>query len=118
MPFANDSGDGGWRAPSDGDTTNAHLVEALIHLLIEKGVLTRNDALSLIQTVAQVRLGRLAEVEGSEPPFDGELERLRRLYGSFEALDARPGVVYADGGNVRRLRPPLHGDRPEFPRSE
>jgi hypothetical protein len=94
----------------------SQLVEALILLLIEKGVLTRNDALSVVQTVAQVRRG--AAVEGGEAGAQARaaFEMLQRLYLSFEALPDRHGALVADGENVHRLRPPIYGDdRPEFP---
>jgi hypothetical protein len=90
------------------------LFESLVHHLIEKGVLTRNDALSVVQTVAQVTRGVLEEeqLEGSE----NELAILRRLYSSFELMsDRRLPARALDDGNVLQLRPPLHGDRPQFP---
>ena len=33
-----------------GSQVDTQLIEALIHVLIEKGVLTRNDALNVVQT--------------------------------------------------------------------
>lgn len=99
----------------DGGQVHAQLVEALILLLIEKGVLTRNDALSVVQTVAQVQ-GGLAD-EGGEPGTQAQaaLLMLHRMYVSFEALADGPGAVLAAGENVHQLRPPIYGDRPEFP---
>ena len=92
----------------------SQLVEALILALIEKGVLTRNDALSVIQTVAQVQRG--SAPDGDKPP--AALPMLERLYSSFEALAERRGAGTADWKNVRALRPPIHDDRPEFPRED
>jgi hypothetical protein len=39
---------------------------------------------------------------------------LQRLYGSYELLSERH-APHVDGEKVRYLRPPLHGDHPEFP---
>ena len=101
-----------------GERVYSQLVEALLLLLIEKGVLTRNDALSIVQTVAQVKQGEA--VEGSEPAAQtrAALHMLERLYASFEALADRPGVALADLENVHQLRPPIYGSRPEFPRDD
>jgi hypothetical protein len=89
-----------------------------MYILIEKGVLTKNDALSVVETVAHVKRGEreTADDDGSQAKAD--LRLLQRLYVSFEALDDRPGVENFDGENVYRLRPPLHGDHPEFPRDD
>jgi hypothetical protein len=101
-----------------GGDTDFRLTEALIHLLVEKGVLTRNDALSVVETVAQVRLGSLHEGSHPDPDADPVLRKFRRMYASFEALDGRPGVIETDSENVVRLRPPIHGDHPEFPHDD
>ena len=95
------------------------LFESLVHHLIEKGVLTKNDALSVVQTVAQVKLGAIEE-NGSEAAVDDpELARLKRLYLSFELMRERPLTSQAFGSdNVLQLRPPLHRDHPEFPRDD
>ena len=84
-------------------------------LLIEKGVVTRSDALSIVQTVAQVQKG--SAIPGEEPDARtlAGLRMLRRMYASFEALADGPGAVSANGENVIQLRPPIYGDRPEFP---
>ena len=95
-------------------TVETMLFESLVHQLIEKGVLTKNDALSIVQTVAQVKQGRLAGSDGA-PGTDNELALLRRLYTSFEALLDRSALVTGFPANVRQLRPPLHGNAPEFP---
>ena len=96
---------------------DTQLVDALMHHLIEKGVLTRNDALSVVQTVVQVQLGRLHEGREDAVTHDA-LGVLRRMYASFEAVADRAGTVQADGENIRRLRPPIHDDRPELPVDE
>lgn len=94
------------------------LVEGLIHVLIEKGVLTRNDALSVVETAAQVKRGALRDGASDGGWAEADLSALRRLYQSFEAVPDRPGVVQSDGENIYRLRPPVHDDRPEFPRDD
>lgn len=101
-----------------GGEVHSQLVEALVLLLIEKGVLTKNDALSVVQTVAEVQRG--LALEGRKPlaQTQANLDMLQLMYGSFEALEERSGVRQADWGNVLPLRPPIHGDRPEFPREE
>ena len=43
------------------NTVESELFESLIHHLVEKGILTRNDALSVVQTVAEVKRGEQAE---------------------------------------------------------
>lgn len=96
------------------ESVETMLFESLVHQLIEKGLLTKNDALSVIQTVAQVEQGRPAEPDKKQE-IDPELALLRRLYDSFEAVSDRSAVTTADQANVRQLRPPLHQDSPEFP---
>jgi hypothetical protein len=99
-----------------GGQVHSQLVEALILLLIEKGVMTRNDALSVVQTVAQVQRGGIVENGDFAAQAGPALEMLQRMYVSFEALSDRHGIALADGENVHRLRPPIYGDdRPEFP---
>mgnify|MGYP003576386066 CR=1 FL=1 len=93
-------------------------MESLIFVLIEKGILTRNDALSVIQTVAEVKQGQVGDAGAQSAQAIDDLNVLQRLYASFEIVKDRPGVVNLDGKNVRRLRPPLHGDQPEFPHDE
>ena len=91
------------------------LFDSLVHHLIEKGILTKNDALSVVQTAAAVVRSRMNG--GETPPLqtDAALTILERTYSSFEALQVRPETVRRDGDNVRSLRPSLHGDRPRFP---
>ena len=91
------------------------LFDSLIHHLIEKGVLTKNDALSVVQTVAEVEQGAVAE--RPDLRANGRLAFLERLYHSYQLLAERPAEhpTNADG-NIVQLRPPLHRDRPEFPK--
>lgn len=90
------------------------LFDSLVHHLIEKGVLTKNDALSVVETVAQV-----VRVYVHDDTTVGEasaaLATLKRTYSSFEAIPKRSTSVLSDFENVRQLRPPLHGEHPEFP---
>ena len=91
------------------------LFESLVHHLIEKGVLTKNDALSVVQTVAQVKRGSLEEEQTQMAAGDNDLAILRRLYSSFELMsDVRGSSQSLDDRNVLQLRPPLHGNRPQF----
>ena len=113
--------------PADGggasaNGRNSHSVEfllfdSLIHHLIEKGLLTKNDALSVIQTAAEVVRGQIHE-SGDTITIDSALATLERIYSSFEALPDRYGRVRLDVHNVLPLRTPLHGDHPQFPRDE
>ena len=95
------------------------LIESLIHHLIEKGILTKNDALSVVQTVAEVKRG---EREAGSRPADivkTELTALQRLYSSLELMRERaPAASARDGHKVLQLRPPLHGDNPKFPKDD
>ena len=93
------------------------LFESLCYVLIEKGVLTKNDAMSVVETVAQVKRGSCLDGAPSEREA-ADLSLLRRLFTSFEALDDRPTDANFAGGNVHRLRPPLHDDRPAFPEDD
>lgn len=70
--------------------------------------------MSVVQTVALIKRGTV--IDAGDGAKDGaELRLLRRLFTSFEALDDRPADANFAGGNVHRLRPPLHDDRPAFP---
>ena len=90
------------------------LFDSLVHHLIEKGVLTRNDALSVVQTVAEVERGAQEEHPGPEP--DGNLSMLARLYSSYQTLpENHSGHASQDDENIVQLRPPLHRGRPAFP---
>lgn len=91
------------------------LFDSLVHHLIEKGVLTKNDALSVVQTAAQVVRGRMEEDDVPSAQTSAAMTILERTYSSFEALRERAGASRLDGHNIRALRPPLHGDRPKFP---
>lgn len=100
-------------------TMECQLFESLVHHLIEKGVLTRNDALSVVETVAQVKRGELEEGQAGAASAEKDLASLKRLYSSFELVPDRPVASQAsDGDNVLQLRPPLHADRPESPRDD
>lgn len=89
-----------------------------MHLLIEKGVLTPNDALSVVQVVAEVQTGILEEGRVSTEQTQAAIALLQRMYSSFEAIPNGAGSVMMDGENVHLLRPPLHGDEPHFPKDD
>lgn len=92
------------------------LLESLIHVLMEKGVMTKNDALSVVQTVAEVKQGSIEDAGQDADVLNRELRTLKRLYKSFELVrERRPTSHLFDGGKITRLRPPVHGDQPEFP---
>jgi hypothetical protein len=100
-------------------TIECQLFESLVHHLIEKGVLTRNDALSVVQTVAQVHRGQLEEQQPGTVSANNGLAILKRLYSSFELMsDRHSGSAAAHGENVLQLRPPLHDNRPDFYRDD
>jgi hypothetical protein len=65
-----------------------------------------------------VKQGELDGDDGAGSQIHASLGMLSRLYASFEVMSDRPGVMQADGANVQRLRPPVHGDRPKFPRDD
>jgi hypothetical protein len=94
-------------------STEAMLFDSLVHHLVEKGLLTKNDALSVVAAVASCRRGKLEELK-APAEMDADFAMLQRLYASFECLSERHPVV-VDGEKVRFLRPPLHEDHPEFP---
>ena len=89
-----------------------------MHVLIEKGVLTQNDVLSVVQVVAEVQRGVLEEGLAPKALTETGLAVLQRLYDSFEALADRSKSAQVDGVNVQYLRAPLHGDRPRFPKGD
>ena len=95
-------------------TLEAMLFESLLFQLIEKGLLTKNDALSIVQIVAQVKRSE-ATVDGGTGNVSDDLTSLRRLYESFHAMRERPTATEADRSNILELRPPLHGGAPTFP---
>ena len=113
---------------SDGDDKDPHgqdhtealgsvgylLFDSLAHQLIEKGVLTKNDALSVVQTVAEVVRSQMHNGQ-SPSQTSASLAILQRTYSSFEAVQDKLGAPKLDGHNVHPLRPPLHSDRPQFP---
>ena len=91
------------------------LFDSLVHHLVEKGVLTKNDALSVVQAVAQVVRSESHNGQTPAQRTSAALATLQRTYSSFEALKGEQGATQHDGHNVHSLRPPLHGDRPQFP---
>lgn len=93
------------------------LFDSLVHHLVEKGLLTRNDALSVIQTAAEVVRGQVHE-QAAAIRADTALATLERCYRSFEALPDRSVRSGLNADNVLPLRTPLHGDRPQFPRDD
>lgn len=83
------------------ETVEIQLFESLVHHLVEKGVLTRNDALSVVQAVAQVKLGEQAARPGASATVAKDLILLERLYASFELITERPmAIEVRDGANV------------------
>lgn len=97
------------------DSVEYLLFDSLVHHLIEKGLLTRNDALSVVQTAAQVVRGRMHENGTTDDGMDADLATLERTYSSYEALRDRHRKAGMDGHNVHQLRTPLHGEHPHFP---
>ena len=95
-------------------TVETMLFESLVYQLLEKGILAKSDALSIVQTVAEVTQSRAAG-GGRTRELDADLALLRRLYDSFEAARDRSPVATGDQANIRVLRPPSHQDAPEFP---
>ena len=95
------------------DSIEFLLFDSLVHHLIEKGLMTKNDALSIIQTAAQVVQGRIHS-NGAQWVTEASAT-LERTYGSFQALPDRHGRPGLDADNIVSLRPPLHGERPQFP---
>ena len=118
----------GPRGPSDyepdesfgaaSQTMELQLFESLVHHLVEKGILTRNDALSVVQTVAQVKRGEQEAARHPAGRIRTELNVLERLYSSFELMTDRATAHLPDGENVIQLRPPLHGNDPKFPKDD
>lgn len=98
-----------------GDQVQTQLVEALMLVLIEKGLLARGDALSVVQTVAQVQRGVAHEGRISAASAKAAMAMLQRMYASFEAFPDGVAALPASWDNVRPLRPPNYADRPGFP---
>ena len=73
MPSADDPAGPNPASKFNGEQVHSQLVEALTLLLIEKGVLTRNDALSIVQTVAEVQRGRV--IEGGPQRVEAQAQR-------------------------------------------
>ena len=113
-PGADPEGSGQTDGVAD-EQVHSQLVEALVLLLIEKGVLTKNDAMSIVQTVAQVQHGKAVEGTQAIVRRQAAMQMLRRMFTSVDALVERSGAVLAVGEHVHQLRPPIYGERPEFP---
>lgn len=117
---------GGSKNRSDGvddlaprQSMECQLFESLVYHLIEKGILTNNDALSVVQTVAEVKRGELEEGRFSAAITQRAIDTLAALYSSFELRhDRTPPSDPVNSENIVRLRPPLHGDEPHFPRDD
>jgi hypothetical protein len=120
MPLDDDPDAGleGQASEAPDGQVHSQLVEALILVLIEKGILTQNDALSIVQTVAQVQRGNVVDGSTPAPETRAALGLLQRLYQSFDAIEDRAAALLAEGENVHQLRPPIYGDRPKFPRDD
>ena len=97
------------------DSVEYLLFDSLVHHLIEKGLFTKNDALSVIQTVAEVVRGQVHEGSPANESRIATLSLLERTYSSFEALGDRHSGPGMDGHNIHPLRPPIHGESPHFP---
>ncbi len=121
MPSSADAG--GPQHPNEGveslalrQSMECQLFESLAHHLIEKGILTKNDVLSVVQTVAEVKRGELEEDSFSASVTQREIYTLARLYSSFDIkFDPVPRRDPRGSENIVQLRPPLHGDEPRFP---
>ena len=112
--MSTDSADDGGLPPVSTATVEFLLFDSLVHHLIEKGLLTKNDALSVVQTAAEVVRGKIHEMSGVAR-IDTALSTLQRTYASFEALPDRYGRRPLDADKVTPLRAPLHRERPHFP---
>lgn len=91
------------------------LFDSLVHHLIEKGLLTKNDALRVVQIAAEVVRGRIHESASASERFESSLAMLERTYSSFEALPDGSAARRLSAENVHPLRAPLHRDPPQFP---
>lgn len=118
--MSSDKSDDG-AANADGATVESVeylLFDSLVHQLIEKGLLTKNDALSVVQTVAQVVQGRMHDHDRPDQTMRASLAALERTYFSFEALSDRSDKSGLDAHNVHQLRTPIHGNHPHFPSAD
>ena len=105
--------------PAPGWSIELNLFESLAHQLVEKGLLTKNDVLSVVQTVAEVKRGQRDEGGPQSATAKSELDVLWRLYRSFEMMSGRANSRHdLDGENVLELRPPIHGGGPSFPKDD
>lgn len=110
-----DPSDGPRAPPSSFNSVEYLLFDSLVHQLIDKGLLSKNDALSVVQVAAEVVRGQIHEAGSAAAPLQATLATLERTYSSFDALPDRNGSPRLNGDNVHPLRVPLHGDRPKFP---
>ena len=98
-------------------TIECQLFESLVHHLFEKGVLTQNDALSVVQSVAEVNRGALEEAGPEAASREKDRLVLKRMYSSFQLLKDRPRNSNDFGsGKVLQLRRPGQKGRPKFPK--
>ena len=119
--MSSDRADGSGPSQVDGKTFGSvefFLFDSLVHHLIEKGLLTKNDALSVVQTAAEVVRGQAHESDAANKRLGAALSFLARSYSSFEALGDRYGQSGLDADNVHQLRTPLHDNQPRFPTDE
>ena len=108
--------------PGDGDFDRMDpiafmLFDSLIHHMIERGLLTKNDALSIVQTVAQV-VRNYAEDGSMGERASSALATLKRTYSSFEAIPEKSSKILSDLGNVHQLRAPHRVQRADFERDD
>jgi len=68
------------------------LGESLLHMLVEKGLLTNTDAMDVVQTAAEVK-AEVATASGeSQARMLASLSLLSHIEASFESDDAWPGT--------------------------
>jgi hypothetical protein len=108
--------DGQRPAFSQMESVDYLLFDSIVHHMIEKGLFTRNDALSIIQSVSTIVRG-YAQDEHLAADASSALSLLERTYASYEAIPDR-GNPSLEAENVHQLRPPVHGDIPGFPRDD
>lgn len=109
------SKDSGGEGPPFGrmESVDYLLFDSLVYHMIEKGLLTKNDAMSVVQSVAMIVRG-YSQDEQLATDAGVALSLLERTYASYEAIPDRASLP-PSGDNVRHLRPPVHGDMPRFP---
>lgn len=116
MPLDSDGNEVHGQAETEANGSVEYLLfDSLVLHLIEKGVLTKNDALSVVQSAAEVVRGRMQDDKSHTHQTSAALAILERTYSSFEAVVDLHGAARLDAHNVHPMRPPLHGGRPKFP---